>query len=166
MLCGRLSLLTNSTRVPCATVSVFGLAPLDVTVIVRPSAPPGDGPEGGELEPQAETHRQRIVGMMLRIFTHARLSDLIARLQRSSLSMLDAGSNGDSNPRVPSPEPRVPSPESRVPSPVSRAPSPEPRAPSPERDYFPVNFGFRFSRNAAAPSALSATHSRSPARAS
>src|SRR5262245_7250813 len=154
MLCGRLSLLTNSTRVPCATVSVFGLAPLDVTVIVRPSAPPGDGPEGGELEPQAETHRQRIVGMMLRIFTHARLSALIARLQRWSLPILDAGSNGDFESRAP--EPRIPSPEVRTPSPEPRAPSPEPPSPSPERDYFPVNFGFRFSRNAAAPSALSA----------
>ena len=90
MLCGRLSLLTNSTRVPCAMVSVFGLAPLDVTVIVRPSAPPGDGPEGGEFEPpQADTRQQMIA--------------------RGAL-----------------------------------------------RTYFPVNFGFRFSRNAAAPSALSA----------
>src|SRR5262245_27427736 len=139
MLCGRLSLLTNSTRVPCATVSVFGLAPLDVTVIVRPSAPPADGPEGGELEPQAETHRQRIVGMMLRIFTHARLSDLIARLQRSSLSILDAGSNGDFESRAPSPEPRAPSPEPRAPCPEPRAPSPDPRAPSPERAYLPAN---------------------------
>jgi len=54
MLCARLSLFTNSTRVPGLTDRVTGLAPLDVivTVVAEPPLPP-DG-EDGELPPQAD----------------------------------------------------------------------------------------------------------------
>ena len=41
MSCGELLLLTNVTREPAGTVSVFGETPLAVMVIVSP--PPGDG---------------------------------------------------------------------------------------------------------------------------
>jgi hypothetical protein len=65
MSCTRESLLTNVTRVPAATVRVFGETPLDVIVIV---VPPGEGDgdgdgdgdglglgDAGELDPHAHT---------------------------------------------------------------------------------------------------------------
>src|SRR6476659_7936637 len=56
MLCDRVSLLTNSTRVPGAIVSDVGLAPVAVIVIVRLAA---DGSEGvdGDPDPPQEAHR-------------------------------------------------------------------------------------------------------------
>src|SRR4030095_5415062 len=64
--CGRLSLLTNVTRDPGATVTFFGDTPLAVIVIVAatvppvpppPPPPPPEGPVPGlSLPPQADAN--------------------------------------------------------------------------------------------------------------
>ena len=57
MLCDRVSLLTNSTRVPGAIVSDVGLAPFAVIVIVRLAA---DGSEGVDGDPDPPQEAQRV----------------------------------------------------------------------------------------------------------
>ena len=56
MLCERVSLLTNTTRVPGAIVSDVGLAPLAVIVIVRLAADGSEG-EDGDPDPPQEAHK-------------------------------------------------------------------------------------------------------------
>ena len=57
MLCDRVSLLTNSTRVPGAIVSDVGLTPVAVIVIVRLAA---DGSEGVDGDPDPPQEAQRV----------------------------------------------------------------------------------------------------------
>jgi hypothetical protein len=56
MLCDRVSLLTNTTRVPGAIVSEVGLAPFAVIVMVRLAADGSEGAEG-DPDPPQEAHR-------------------------------------------------------------------------------------------------------------
>ena len=63
MLCGRVSLLTNTTRDPLGTVIVRGETPADVMVNVSAfPGPPGDGPDGDDPPPQVE-HRQTMAAI-------------------------------------------------------------------------------------------------------
>lgn len=54
MLCDRVSLLTNTTRVPGAIVSDVGLAPFALIVIVRSAA---DGSAGADGDPPQDAQR-------------------------------------------------------------------------------------------------------------
>jgi len=63
MLCERVSLFTNSTRVPCEMFNCVVLTPAEVMVMVVPEEPPPEPPDGedGVLPPQdAANHRRQI----------------------------------------------------------------------------------------------------------
>jgi hypothetical protein len=60
MLCARVSLLTNTTRVPGAMVRDVGLVPFAVIVIVRPAAGGSEGVEG-DPDPPQEADRVAII---------------------------------------------------------------------------------------------------------
>jgi hypothetical protein len=76
MLCERESLLTNSTRAPRLTCSIFGLAPEDVIVIVL-AAPGGVGFVDDELPPQEARLITRQTGGRRRQKTHRAVTLLI-----------------------------------------------------------------------------------------
>jgi hypothetical protein len=69
------------------TVSVFGLAPLGVIVIVRPSAPPGEGLDGGDPEPpHLVAQRHSIARLSIRPIMSLMICQNSARKQNRRLA--------------------------------------------------------------------------------